>query len=170
MPGSVARTGFSRSENQFRRFSGASSHRAAQAAGTRTETRYADRAAGAGLSPNTVRKRVANAEQFLPDAVSRNILPTNPFVGLKHYWQVTDADFAKATRVEAAQKAAQQMHVEGRTESQVTTAAQRKTPNLPGSAPLCNTLPTGGVGRAGLEPVTSCMSSRHSKPTELTAR
>ena len=45
--------------------------------------RYADHEAHDGLAANTVRKRVSNAKQFFQDAVSRDTLAKNPFLGLK---------------------------------------------------------------------------------------
>ena len=51
--------------------------------GESRENRYAHRKATEGLSPNTIRKRVSNAKQFFEDAVSRDLLRKNPFLGLK---------------------------------------------------------------------------------------
>lgn len=81
----------------------------------------------------------------------------------KHYWQVTDADFAKAAEggggAQAAQNAAQLAHAQGGMEPQATKAAHEKTPVLLGSAEFCDTVQNRGVGDTGLEPVTPCLSS-----------
>jgi len=45
--------------------------------------RYADKEANDGLSPDTVRKRISNAKQFFQDAVDRELIQKNPFMGLK---------------------------------------------------------------------------------------
>ena len=51
--------------------------------GVASTHRYADHEAHDGLAANTVRKRVSNAKQFFQDAVSRDTLAKNPFLGLK---------------------------------------------------------------------------------------
>jgi len=45
--------------------------------------RYEGREVGEGLAPATVGKRTRNAIQFFKDAVKRNLIPKNPFEGLK---------------------------------------------------------------------------------------
>ena len=50
--------------------------------GTAREGRYAGREANEGLAPNTVRKRVSNAKQFLQDAVEHDLIEKNPFAKL----------------------------------------------------------------------------------------
>ena len=50
--------------------------------GTAREGRYAGRKADEGLAPNTVRKRVSNAKQFLQDAVEHDLIEKNPFAKL----------------------------------------------------------------------------------------
>ena len=74
----------------------------------------------------------------------------------KHYWQVTDDDFARAVgKTKAAQNPAQQVHAEPRRGSQVTGSAYKKTTALQGSASSRETLQTSRVGDRGLEPLTS---------------
>ena len=76
-------------------------------------------------------------------------------VANKHYWQVTDADFDKATgRGKAAQKEAQQPPAVDRSDSYVTLAAPRKSLGLPRTASLCGALRNGGMGDEGLGPPT----------------
>ena len=50
--------------------------------GTAREGQYAGRKAGEGLAPNTVRKLVSNAKQFLQDAVEHDLIEKNPFAKL----------------------------------------------------------------------------------------
>lgn len=47
------------------------------------ENGYAEKDANEGLSGDTVRKRISNAKQFFQDAVDRELIPKNPFMGLK---------------------------------------------------------------------------------------
>jgi len=71
----------------------------------------------------------------------------------KHYWQVTDDDFERATK--AAQKAAQQPQEEGGEVRKRKGTAQKKTPVLQGSSEVCRISHTSGVGDEGFEPPTS---------------
>ena len=50
---------------------------------TAREHAHGENAADTGLAQNTVRKRISNAKQFFADAVSRELIPRNPFQGLK---------------------------------------------------------------------------------------
>ena len=73
----------------------------------------------------------------------------------KHYWQVTDDDFARAVgKTKAAQNPAQQVHAGPRRGSQVTGSAYKETTALQGSASSRETLQTSRVGDRGLEPTT----------------
>ena len=45
--------------------------------------RYAETESDSGLAPNTIRKRISNAKQFLEDAVQRELIARNPFASLK---------------------------------------------------------------------------------------
>jgi len=47
------------------------------------KNRYGKVEADAGLSPDTIRKRISNAKQFFADAVDREVIPRNPFAKLK---------------------------------------------------------------------------------------
>ena len=47
------------------------------------ETAYAGTEATAGLSPDTVRKRISNSKQFFHDAVEHEIIDRNPFAKLR---------------------------------------------------------------------------------------
>ncbi len=47
------------------------------------KNRYVDKEASEGLSSDTVRKRIGHAKQFFQDAVDRELIPKNPFAGLK---------------------------------------------------------------------------------------
>ena len=73
-------------------------------------------------------------------------------IAAKHYLQVTDEHFHAATKV--AQNAAQQVHAEGRTDSQTEKPAHKKTPVLPGNANSCDLVHTCTVPPEGLEPST----------------
>ena len=73
----------------------------------------------------------------------------------KHYWQVTDDDFARAVgKTKAAQNPAQQVHAGPRRGSQVTGSAYKETTVLQGSASSRETSQTSRVGPAGFEPTT----------------
>lgn len=87
------------------------------------------------------------AEVGLTDAVRR--------------YKLTDADFARASGrgLKAAQNAAQSMHAENRLEPQREPSAHEKSPVFQCSAALSETLPNGGVGDIGLEPMTPSLSS-----------
>ena len=74
----------------------------------------------------------------------------------KHYWQVTEEDYARAT-AEAAQNPAQQAHVSCRKDSQTERTAHEKTPVWPGFATGCDLVHNRTVGDTGFEPVTSAM-------------
>ena len=132
----------------------------------------------AGLKPwpklfhNLRASRATELANEFPAHVAAAWLGHSTLIANKHYWQVTDADFARAiTPVEstsesttgkaaqkaahkAAQNAAQQVHAEGRTESQAKTSAHRKAPVLLGSALSRETTQNWGIGQAGLEPAT----------------
>ena len=64
----------------------------------------------------------------------------------KHYWQVTDEDFKKAT-----QNTTQQAHAEGRIGSQGMTDPDEKRPTLPEDAPPCDLRQDSIVGDTRLE-------------------
>ena len=97
------------------------------------------------------------ARQF-PLAVVAKWLGNTQAVAMRHYVDVTDADFERAIIVdaqpaqEAAQNAAQHAHAMDRSEPQPTKAAQEKTPVLLGAASSCETLQNRGMEAAGIEP------------------
>ncbi len=81
-------------------------------------------------------------------------------VAMKHYLQVTDADFEFAgdgQKQKAAQKAAQQLHEMGGNGKKAETPAHEKTPELPGFSSDYGKLPNRRVGVEGLEPPTSSL-------------
>ena len=97
------------------------------------------------------------ARQF-PLAVVAKWLGNTQAVAMRHYVDVTDADFERAVSPEAAQNAAQQACAVGRNESQAASDAHEKTPVLQGSAPSCESLPSRGVEAAGIEPASRDIS------------
>jgi len=117
----------------------------------------------AGLAPwpklfqNLRASRATELASEHPAHVAAAWLGHSTIVANKHYWQVTDDDFTKAIRAgaQAAQNPAQQAHAHGSNESHVERPARKKTPDLLGSAALCETLQSRGVGDEGLEPPTS---------------
>ncbi len=84
-------------------------------------------------------------------------------VALEHYAQVTAAHFHAATVtltapklvIEAKQNPKQLAAVSPRGDSHGEWTAHEKTPEMPGSAALCETLQKASVGDEGLEPPTS---------------
>jgi len=92
-----------------------------------------------------------------PAHVAAAWLGHSVLVANKHYWQVTDNDFAEAvgTDPKVAQKTAQRMHAESRCDSHVTKSENKKAPVVLGSAICGETQQNRGMGGTGLEPVTS---------------
>ena len=70
-------------------------------------------------------------------------------VAMKHYLQVRDTDFERATQgaVEAAQNQAQQPTEDDRNASQTGPDAKEETPVLQGVSTDCETLQDGGYPR-----------------------
>jgi hypothetical protein len=107
------------------------------------------------------------ARQF-PLAVVAKWLGNTQAVAMRHYVDVTDADFERAIadavtdESKAAQKAAQQAHAARRSESQATMPAHEKPPFLRGLAFTRNTTLTGGVEAAGIEPASRDISMQTS--------
>ena len=62
------------------------------------KNRYAEKKAEDGLSSDTVRKRIGHAKQFFQDAVDRELIPKNPFTGLKSSTQGNSDRFHFVTR------------------------------------------------------------------------
>ncbi len=100
-----------------------------------------------------------------PSHVAAAWLGHSTIVAAKHYWQVTDADFAKAmkgeesTEEKALHKALQSVHVESRFDSQPATTSHEQTPVLPELASSREIVRMCSVGDTGLEPVTPSLSS-----------
>jgi hypothetical protein len=83
-------------------------------------------------------------------------------IARKHYLQLTDAQFAKAAGVDAAQNPAQSPHDQGGHEQ--TASHQNKE-----KPPTCHTLAVSGIGgqsdllpTTGFEPVTCGLGNRRS--------
>ncbi len=86
-------------------------------------------------------------------------------IATRHYWQVTEADFERATRgagshtKKLAQNPAQQATETGGNDPQREKSAHEKTPVLQGFSAGCDELHTCGVGDTRLELVTPSLSS-----------
>ena len=100
-----------------------------------------------------------------PSHVAAAWLGHSTIVAAKHYWQVTDADFEKATKGEgsteekALHKALQSVHAESRFDSQPPTVSHEQTPVLTEFASPREIVHMCLVGDTGLEPVTPSLSS-----------
>lgn len=85
-------------------------------------------------------------------------------VAMRHYVDVTDADFERAAATDTAssprtsQKGAQSVHVPGRSESQSESGPSKKPLKKQGSATSCKPLLLPYVEAAGIEPVTAPIS------------
>jgi len=107
-----------------------------------------------------------------PAHVCARWLGHTPAIAAKHYLQVTEADFEAAaghtlTKAahypnKAAQNAAQSGAVSSLPERESGTAEVQQRPVLPRDTELYTNLHIKQVGDTGLEPVTSCLSSRRS--------
>ena len=100
-----------------------------------------------------------------PSHVAAAWLGHSTIVAAKHYWQVTDADFEKATKGEGSteekslHKALQSVHAESRVVSQPATTSHEQTPGLREGTSSREILRMCSVGDTGLEPVTPSLSS-----------
>lgn len=85
-------------------------------------------------------------------------------IAMKHYVDVTDADFKRAIVPDekAAHKAAQQSFARRRGDTQASRPMNEKTPVLPGSANSCDILQSCLVERKGVEPSTSSLRTMRS--------
>ena len=114
------------------------------------------------------------ARQF-PLAVVAKWLGNTQAVAMRHYVDVTDADFERAivgdfpTTQQAAQKAAQQAHAAGGSESQTKTSARKKSRSLRGSATSRTTLQTPGMEAAGIEPASPTTQLQSAPTTYVSA-
>lgn len=100
-----------------------------------------------------------------PAHVAAAWLGHSTVIASKHYWQVTDDDFTKATKgplttaLNPTRAASPQVHAEVRSDAQPTGSAQEKPLNLRSSALDGELMQFRGVGDTGLEPVTPSLSS-----------
>jgi integrase len=105
------------------------------------------------------------ARQF-PLAVVAKWLGNTQAVAMRHYVDVTDADFERArmggelANEKAAQKAAQQAHAKERSEPQPASAAHEKTPAMPGFANPCDTVQVCRMEAAGIEYLSLVQKTR----------
>ncbi len=103
------------------------------------------------------------ARQF-PLAIVAKWLGNTQAIAMRHYVDVTDADFERAivgeapATEQAAQKAAQQAHAADGSESQAKRSARKKSRSLRGSAASRSTLQTPGMEAAGIEPASRDIS------------
>ena len=106
----------------------------------------------AGVAPwpklwqNLRATRATELVKECPVHVATAFLGHSEATALKHYWQVTDEDFKKAT-----QNTTQQAHARGRTGSQVPTGRGQQAPAQPGDASSCRLLQNQPVAREGFE-------------------
>ena len=118
--------------------------------------------AKAGLEPwpklfaNLRASRATKLAGEHPAHVAAAWLGHSTLVANKYYWQVTEADFTKAT-TNAAQNAAQSTHASHRNESQDQSALTEKPLEMQGDAKECETVQECLVGDTGFEPVTSAV-------------
>lgn len=103
------------------------------------------------------------ARQF-PLAIVAKWLGNTQAVAMRHYVDVTDADFERAisgdvpATEQAAHKAAQQTHATAGSESQTKRRARKKSRSLRGSALSCATPQAPGMEAAGIEPASRDIS------------
>ncbi len=101
-----------------------------------------------------------------PAHVAAAWLGHSTLVAAKHYWQVTDSDFEKATNGQksteekAAQNPAQQPHAESRFDSHPATTSHEQTLVLREFASACEIVHKSSVGLLGLEPRTNGLKVR----------
>jgi hypothetical protein len=93
------------------------------------------------------------ARQF-PLAVVAKWLGNTQAVAMRHYVDVTDADFEKAVKAEAAQNPAQHAHAAYRGDSQSSKAELKNSRTLPQSASSRDTVHTSRLEAAGIEPAS----------------
>ncbi len=99
-------------------------------------------------------------------AVVAKWLGNTQAVAMRHYVDVTDADFERAlmghesTDEKVAQNPAQQAHAKARDERQATNLTIRKPSVLPGLATSCETPQKQGLEAAGIEPVQRLFADR----------
>lgn len=97
-----------------------------------------------------------------PLAIVAKWLGNTQAVAMRHYVDVTDADFERAVSGSAAQNPAQQAHASDRTEDQEERVSHKKSPEIQEIASSCNSLQTGQVEAAGIEPACRDISMQAS--------
>ena len=113
----------------------------------------------AGLTPwpkiwhNLRATRQTELAQIHPIHVVCEWIGNSQAVAAKHYLRVTEADFAQAF-AGAAQKAAQQAHVESRNDLQRESASHGNMRELPKDAAPCDVIQDQPAPPVGLEPTT----------------
>ena len=109
-----------------------------------------------------------------PLVVVAKWLGNTPAVAMRHYVDVTDAEFERAAAggaspgKKAAQIPAQQVHAEARNGSPAELSAHKKAPAVRGLAATCDPLHNRGMEAAGIEPASrggsaqtsTCVSGR----------
>jgi integrase len=126
-------------------------------ANLRTQLERIIRRAGLNTWPklfqNLRSSRATELAREFPAHVAATWLGHSTLVANKHYWQVTEEDFAQATGgANTAQNAAQQAHVEGRSTSHDDSAAHKKALVLQAFANACEAVQDQGMGLRGVEP------------------
>ena len=101
--------------------------------------------------------RQTELENDFPTHVVCSWLGNSPRVAKKHYLQVTDEHFQKA-----AQNPAQYPAANGSKRQQNERSEEKKSAFLPSKPAFCGVGRVARMGGTGLEPVTSCVSSRRS--------
>ena len=117
----------------------------------------------AGLEPwpklfqNLRASRATELAAEHPAHVAAAWLGHSTLVASKHYWQVTDGDFERAsnTATSAAQITARSVQVSTRNDAHDEPPAHKKPLDLPSNALCSAPLQNQGMGGTGLEPVTS---------------
>jgi hypothetical protein len=129
-------------------------------ANLRTQLKRIMRRAGVAPWPKLFHNlRVSRATELAneyPAHVAAAWVGHSTLVAHKHYWQVTDADFAKALEGEssALQNSVQSVQAAPSSDSQTENQANDKAPVLPGLASLGDSVYGNLMGGTGLEPVT----------------
>ena len=106
----------------------------------------------AGVTPwpklwqNLRASRATELARVFPGHVASAFLGHSEAMAQKHYWQVTDEDFKKAT-----QNTTQQAHARGRIGLQDPTDRRQQAPAQPADASSCHLLHDSRVGDEGLE-------------------
>ena len=124
----------------------------------------------AGLQPwpklwqNLRATRQTELTQVWPEYVVCAWMGNSRLVARQHYLQVTDEHFRQAAQnpAHAAQNPAQYLAAQDRTDPQPTLHNEPENAILPLSAAKCRSVQELLMGGTGLEPVTSCVSSRRS--------